>query len=89
MATIENEKVYVTVNADYTHEGIIIPRAIIRKDGSVQDIEDITGALSLSANDPDTDGICYTCWVDGRRTLLHFSEGRWYVEEQVQRMGKC
>jgi len=50
MAIIENEKVYVTVNADYTHEGIVIPRAIIRKDGRVQEIEDITGAFPLSTS---------------------------------------
>ncbi len=85
MIVNEGEKVYVTVNVDYTSEGIVVPRAIILKDGSIQEIEDITGAQPLSASDPQADDICYICWVHGKRTLLHFSEGRWYVEEQAHR----
>lgn len=89
MAIIENEKIYVTVNADFTPEGIVVPRAIIRKDGRIDEIEDISGAFPLADKDPGADGTCYVCWVKGKRTLLNFSEGRWYEEEGGQSSKKC
>ena len=89
MAMIENEKKYVTVNADCTPEGIVVPRAIIRKDGRIDEIEDISGTFPLSDKDLGADGTCYVCWVKGKRTLLNFSEGRWYEEERGRAPKKC
>ncbi len=89
MVVNEGEKVYVTVNVDYTSEGIVVPRAIIRKDGRIEEIEDITGTFPLSEKDPGADGTCYICWVKGKRRLLNFSEGRWYEEERGQAYKMC
>ncbi len=89
MAMIENEKIFVTVNADFTLDGIVVPRAIIRKDGRIDEIEDISGTYPLSDKDPGVNGTCYICWVKGKRILLNFGEGRWYEEERGQAPKKC
>ena len=84
MVINKGEKAYVTVNVDHTSEGIVVPRAIIRRNGKIEEIEDITGTYPLSVKDPGADGTCYVCWVKGKRTLLNYCMGRWYLEEQPE-----
>lgn len=74
-------KVYVTVRADFSADGQLLPRSFVWEDGRVYQIEkvkDIRRAASLKAGGV---GLRYTCMIQGREKHL-FYEGncRWFME---------
>ena len=77
-------KVYVNVNALFTDEGSMIPKAILWEDGKtyeIQKVTDIRRAASLKAG---ATGIRYTIYVDGYETHLYYGDDhRWFVEAKT------
>lgn len=73
-------KVFVSVNADFTAEGKIIPRAFTWDDGrhyEVDRILDIRPAASLKAGGQ---GMRYTCRIRGKEAYMFYENGRWFME---------
>lgn len=73
-------KVYVTVNADFTADGKVLPRSFIWDDGrnyEVDRIIDIRPAASLKAGGC---GIRYTCRIRGKEAYMFLEGSRWFME---------
>ena len=74
-------KIYVTVVAEFTADGRMLPRTIVWEDGRKYRIDRITDccrAVSLKAGGA---GIRYTCRICGGDHHLFYEEnGRWFVE---------
>ena len=74
-------KVYVTVNANFSPEGILMPKCIIWEDGrkfEINRVKDCCRRASLKAGGV---GIRYTCVINGREHYLFYEENnRWFVE---------
>lgn len=78
-------KVYVTVTAHYTLEGIVLPMAFTWEDGKVYRIERVKKVSRLNGSGPDEDRIMYTCLVKGKDTHLYHEigeRGRWFLERK-------
>lgn len=76
-----NSKVYVTVTADFTKEGMLIPKSFIWEDGrsfEITKVTDIRRAASLKAGGV---GTRYTCIVCGKESHLFYEDNnRWFME---------
>jgi hypothetical protein len=74
------KKVYVEVFAEFTSEGLILPRYFVWEDGrrfAVDRVLDIRPAASLKAGGI---GTRYTCSICGKRTYMFLDEDRWFME---------
>lgn len=85
-------KVYVQVTADFTAEGMIIPKVIVWEDGVQYAIDRITDIRQAAAKRAGGQGDRYTIMVNGRQSYLFFERstnptgnniGRWFVERRV------
>ena len=84
-------KVYVSVNADFREDGLIIPRSITWENGqkySIDRVYDVRQAAALKAGGQ---GDRYSIIVNGRQSYLFFERnsslsgnniGRWFVERK-------
>lgn len=73
-------KVFISVNADFTADGKVLPRSFVWDDGrnfEIDRIVDIRPAASLKAGGR---GIRYTCRVCGKEAYLFLEESRWFME---------
>lgn len=73
-------KVFVSVNADFTAEGKIVPRGFTWDDGRHYEIDrilDIRPAASLKAGGQ---GMRYTCRIRGKEAFMFLENGRWFME---------
>ena len=80
---MESCKIYVTVTAEFTKDGRLLPKSFVWKDGHVYQIQrvtDIRRAASLRAGGA---GMRYTCIVDGKESHLFYEDNNmWVVEER-------
>lgn len=77
-------KVYVSVNADFTPEGQIVPLSFKWDDGRFYEIDriiDIRKAASLKAGGI---GLRYTVMVRGKQTYmwLEDNQNKWFMESK-------
>lgn len=74
-------KVYVDVMAEFTKEGMLVPRSIKWEDGSryeISKIKDCRRAASLKAGGA---GMRYTCIICGQEKYLFYEDNNmWFVE---------
>ena len=84
-------KVYVAVKADFSEEGIMLPRAIIWEDGKKFEIDRIIDIRQAPALKAGGQGDRYTIMVRGHQSYLFFERstnltgnviGRWFVERR-------
>ena len=84
-------KVYVAVKADFSEEGIMLPRAIIWEDGKKFEIDRIIDIRQAPALKAGGQGDRYTIMVRGNQSYLFFERstnltgnviGRWFVERK-------
>lgn len=77
-------KVYVKVNAEFTEDGRLRPKALTWEDGTTFEIDRILEqrrAVSLKAGGV---GIRYTCLINGHQSYLFYEENyRWFVEART------
>lgn len=78
-----NDKVYVSVMAEFTKEGGILPKKFVWEDGRVYEVEkvkDIRRAASLKAGGT---GLRYTCVIQGQEKHLFYEDhNRWFMERK-------
>ena len=84
-------KVYVSVNADFREDGLIIPRSITWENGqkySIDRVYDVRQAAALKAGGQ---GDRYTVWIKNTPHYLFFERntnltgnniGKWFVERR-------
>ena len=86
-----NTKVYVSVNADFREDGIMLPRVITWEDGTRYEIDRVTDIRQAAAMKAGGQGDRYTIHVQGKSSYLFFERnasitgnniGRWFVERR-------
>ena len=84
-------KVYVAVKADFSEEGIMLPREITWEDGKKFEIDRIIDIRQAPALKAGGQGDRYTIMVRGHQSYLFFERstnltgnviGRWFVERK-------
>lgn len=85
-------KVYVAVKADFSEEGIMLPREITWEDGKKFEIDRIIDIRQAPALKAGGQGDRYTIMVRGNQSYLFFERsanltgnviGRWFVERKT------
>lgn len=85
-------KVYVAVKADFSEEGIMLPREITWEDGKKFEIDRIIDIRQAPALKAGGQGDRYTIMVRGHQSYLFFERstnltgnviGRWFVEKKT------
>lgn len=88
---IKPPKVYVAVKADFSEEGIMLPRVITWEDGEKFSIDRIIDIRQAPAMKAGGQGDRYTIMVKGKQSYLFFERstnltgnviGRWFVERK-------
>ena len=85
-------KVYVAVKADFTEDGIMLPREITWEDGRKYEIDRVTDIRQAAAMKAGGQGDRYTVMINGKQSYLFFERsanltgnniGRWFVERKA------
>ena len=76
-------KAYVKVTAVFETDGRIIPESILWEDGTVYQIDRITGVCKAASLKAGGAGIRYTCRIGSHLTYLFLEENRWFVEAKA------
>ncbi len=85
-------KVYVKVTAEFSAEGLMLPRVIVWEDGRKFAIDRVTDIRQAPAMRAGGQGDRYTVIVNGRQSYLFFERsasltgsciGRWFVERRA------
>lgn len=74
------KKIYVDVTAEFTSEGLILPKEIKWKDGIKFEIDKVTDIRPCASLKAGGAGIRYTCLIKGRPAYIFMEENRWFVE---------
>ena len=67
---MNEDKIYVDVNATFTKDGMLLPKSFVWEDGveyEISKVKDIRRAASLKAGGA---GMRYTCVVDGKEVKM-------------------
>jgi hypothetical protein len=74
-------KVYVSVMAEFTAEGQLVPRSIQWEDGRVFDIQKVTDVRRAASLKAGGVGTRYTCQISGQQKYLFYEDNNlWFVE---------
>lgn len=85
-------KVYVAVKADFTEEGLLLPRVITWEDGRRYEIDRVSEIRQAASMRAGGQGDRYTVWIGGHQSYLYFERdpsltgqilGRWFVERRL------
>ena len=85
-------KVYVQVNADFTTDGVMLPKVLIWEDGEKYLIDRVVDIRQAAARKAGGQGDRYTIEVRGQISYLFFERvpqltgnviGRWFVERKA------
>ena len=73
---MNEDKIYVDVNATFTKDGMLLPKSFVWEDGveyEISKVKDIRGA-----------GMRYTCVVDGEEVYLFYEDNNmWFMEKSA------
>ena len=76
-------KIYVTVTAEFTKDGRLLPKSFVWKDGHVYQIQRVTDVRRAASLRAGGAGMRYTCIVDGKVSHLFYEDNNmWFVEER-------
>ena len=86
-----NPKVYVAVKAEFSEEGIMLPRELTWEDGTRYEIDRVLDIRQAAAMKAGGQGDRYTVRIKGKQSYLFFERstnqtgnqlGRWFVERK-------
>lgn len=81
-------KAYVGVNADFSPEGVMMPRKIIWEDGREFCIDRVLSVQRRASLRAGGAGMRYQCMIQGSPVSLYYEEnGLWFVERKVPKSG--
>ena len=73
-------KVYVDVDAYFTKDGQLMPRALIWEDGQRYEVDRVLRVERCASRKAGGVGIRYTCRIRGQQSYLFYEVDRWFVE---------
>ena len=79
---INRNKVYVEVEARFSAEGRLMPRAIIWEDGRRYEIDRVVSIERCASQKAGGKGVRYTCMINGRQSYLFYEVDKWFVERK-------
>ena len=80
---MESCKIYVTVTAEFTKDGRLLPKSFVWKDGHVYQIQRVTDVRRAASLRAGGAVMRYTCIVDGKESHLFYEDNNmWFVEER-------
>mgnify|MGYP000491909063 FL=1 len=80
---MNEDKIYVDVNATFTKDGMLLP-SFIWKDGHVYEIQKVTDVRRAASLKAGGAGIRYTCIVDGKESHLFYEDNNmWFMEKSA------
>lgn len=74
-------KVYVSIVAEFSPEGKVVPRELIWDDGSKYEIDRVMSASPRAAMKVGGHGIRYECKMLGKTRYVFRENDRWFVEK--------
>ena len=78
---METQKVYVDVVAEFTKDGILLPRQITWEDGRKYEITKFKSRKRAASMKAGGVGERYICVVDGREVALFYEDNNmWFME---------
>jgi len=78
---VETQKVYVDVVAEFTRDGILLPRQITWEDGRKYEITRIKSRKRAASMKAGGVGDKYICVVDGCEVALFYEDNNmWFME---------
>ena len=89
---IKDPKVYVSVRAEFTEDGTMLPRELTWEDGEKFEIDRVLDIRQAPALKAGGQGDRYTIMVKGKQSYLFFERsanltgnviGRWFVERRT------
>lgn len=80
---MSNAKVYVEVDAHFSKDGELLPRAVIWEDGHRYGIDKVTQITRRASMKAGGVGIRYTCMIGGRQSYLFYEVDKWFVERKA------
>ena len=83
---MNEDKIYVDVNATFTKDGMLLPKSFVWEDGveyEISKVKDIRRAASLKAGGA---GMRYTCVVDGKEVYLFYEDNNMWRNQLKQIM---
>ena len=84
-------KVYLRVTAEFTEEGMLLPRSFVWTDGRTYEIDRVLHCVASPALKAGGQGDRYTVRIKGKQSYLFFERstnqtgnnlGRWFVERK-------
>ncbi len=79
-----NPKVYVSVTADFSEDGRLIPKSFVWEDGHRYEIDRVKRIERRGSRRVGGTGLMYTCMVEGREIHLFYEENyKWFLARKL------
>ena len=77
----ERVKKYVSVLAEFTEDGVLLPLVILWEDGTRYEIDFVSDCRRAASLKAGGTGMRYTCRIRGGDHFLYYEgDNRWFVE---------
>ena len=78
---MNKNKVYVTVMAEFSAEGRLLPKSFIWEDGREYQIDRVKDKRRAASTKSGGVGERYTCLVEGKEVFLYYEDNNmWFME---------
>ena len=78
---MNRNKVYVTVIAEFSTEGVLLPKSFIWEDGRQYQIDRVIDKRRAASTKAGGVGDRYTCLVEGKEVFLYYEDNNmWFME---------
>lgn len=80
---MSRNKVYVTVTAEFSTEGVLLPKSFIWEDGREYRIDRVKDKRRAASTKAGGVGERYTCMVEGKEVFLYYEDNNmWFMEKR-------
>ena len=80
---MSRNKVYVTVTAELSKEGVLLPKSFIWEDGREYQIDRVNDKRRAASTKAGGVGERYTCLVEGKEVFLYYEDNNmWFMERK-------
>ena len=80
---MSRNKVYVTVTAEFSTEGVLLPKSFIWEDGREYRIDRVKDKRRAASTKAGGVGQRYTCLVEGKEVFLYYEDNNmWFMEKR-------
>ena len=80
---MSRNKVYVTVTAEFSTEGVLLPKSFIWEDGREYRIDRVKDKRRAASTKAGGVGERHTCLVEGKEVFLYYEDNNmWFMERK-------